>query len=267
MIQVTGQKEPLIKLIRDIQSPENRARFDCYFAEGEKLVRRAFKYGGTVKSLLLTDRYSCSAEGQQIADLAEAAGVDCYVCTAGLLSKVLDSKPVPECLVIMERTLLRLPEALSTGNFVFMIESCENADNLGMLLRCADAAGVDAVVLAGNCVEPFNRKTVRGSRGAVFTLKIAIEPDIFKVIEATRSAGYSIFSSSANTDTVYSNISMQGPTIIAVGNEHTGISDTLRQSSDSVVRIPMLGKINSLNIATAASVLLYEYIRQRACSI
>jgi TrmH family RNA methyltransferase len=263
MTSVSGQKDPLVKLIREIQTAEGRALHSCYFAEGEELVRRACSYGGKVRSLLLTDKFASSASGIEIAELASERGVECFVCSSGLLSKILDAKPVQECLIVVDRVLTGLQQVFTGTGFVFMIESCENSDNLGMLLRCADAAGVDSVILAGNGVEPFNRKTVRGSRGAVYTVPICIEPDVQAVLDAAHNADYRVIASSANCDTLHTGVSMVGPTVIIVGNEHTGISETVRAGSEAVVRIPMFGKINSLNIATAASVLLYEYIRQR----
>ena len=137
-------------------------------------------------------------------------------------------------------------------------------DNLGMLLRSAEAAGVSGVVLAAGTVDPFGRRVVRGSRGAVFTVPISIQRDPAGVIEEARALGLQAVAASANADALYTDIDYTRPTLLAVGNEHTGVSDAVREVSDCVVRIPMLGRINSLNIAAAASVLLYEAVRQRA---
>lgn len=263
MKTVSGQKDPLVKLIREIQTAEGRILHSCYFAEGEELVRRACTYGGNVQSLLLTEKFAAFESGAEIAELASKRGAECFICSSGLLSKILDAKPVPECLIVVERDLADLRTAFSSSGLVFMIESCENSDNLGMLLRCADAAGVDSVVLAGDTVEPFNRKTVRGSRGAVFTVPICIEPDVQTVLDAACKSNFRVIASSANCSDLHTRIDMSGATVIVVGNEHTGISEIVRTGSQAVVRIPMFGRINSLNIATAASVLMYEYIRQR----
>lgn len=262
MRSVTGQKDPLIKLVRDIQNVEGRVEHSCYFAEGEELVKRAFEYGGTVRYLLMTDKYADTDTGAYLQQLASERHVDSYICSSGLLSKILDAKPVPECLAVVDRILIDTRQAFNGEGFVFAIESCENSDNLGMLLRCGDAAGAGAVVLTGNSVEPFNRKTVRGSRGAVFTVPLCIEPDPQVLLNIAHSSGYRVVSSSANCNTLYTDADMTGKVVIVVGNEHTGISDTMRNGSDAVVRIPMFGRINSLNIATAASVLMYECIRQ-----
>lgn len=263
MRNADGQKDPLIKLIRELQTQEGRISNSLFFAEGDELSRRAFEYGGNVRTLLLTEKYADSSSGKELLETAFERNTECVVCTSGLLGKILDAKPVPECLVVVERIDIGLRQALEYNKFILMIEACENSDNLGMLLRCADAAGVDSVVLAGDCVEPFNRKTVRGSRGAVFTVPISIEKDTAEVIKQAHNLGLRVIGSSANCDLLYYDVDLSKPIVMVVGNEHTGISETVRNEADSIVRIPMGGHINSLNIATAASALLYECIRQK----
>ncbi len=144
-----------------------------------------------------------------------------------------------------------------------MVESCENADNLGMLLRSTDAAGISSVILTENTVDPFCRRSVRGSRGAVFTVPICMHRNSAEVIEAARKNGLRVIATSANADLSYDSPDYTLPTMLIVGNEHTGISNTVRKMADAVVRIPMLGRINSLNIAVAASLVMYEAVRQR----
>ena len=144
-----------------------------------------------------------------------------------------------------------------------MVEHGENADNLGMLLRSADAAGASSVVLAAGTTDPFSRRAVRGSRGAVFSLPICIAGFARRAIEEASGRGLRIVATSANADTEYTAFDYTGPVMIVVGNEHTGLSAETRALADAVVRIPMLGRIHSLNIAVAASLVLYEAARQR----
>jgi len=265
MNRVTGQKDPTIKLLRELVSEDGRKHNKLFFAEGEELVRRAFDYGGRVESVLFTDKYTQTPEAQALLERAIAARVEVYQSTEGLLAKILDAKPTPECLAIAERKVAGLSDIFTDNNpLIQMVESCENADNLGMLLRSTDAAGISGVVLAGDTTDPFSRRVVRGSRGAVFTLPLCIHPSSAKVIDTAHEHGLQVIGTSANTDIPYTSVDFTKPTMIIVGNEHTGISDTVREMADAVVRIPMMGKINSLNIAVAASVVMYEAVRQRA---
>lgn len=262
--KITGQKDPLIALLRELTTEEGRLRSRRFFAEGEELVMRAFDYGGGVESLVLTERFASSTRSEAVLSRATSAGMEVGVTSEGLIAKTLEAKPVPECVAIVERKVARLEHVLSgERRLVLMVEHGENADNLGMLLRSTDAAGVDGVVLAADTTDPFARRVVRGSRGAVFTVPISIQHDAAVVVERARTSGFQVIASSAGSDVHHTRIDYAKPTMFVVGNEHVGISETVRREADAVVRIPMRGRINSLNIAVAASILLYEAIRQR----
>lgn len=264
MLRVRGQKDELMRRLRELTVESGRARRGLYFAEGEEMVGRAFEFGAGVSAVVLAERFADTEPGIRITGLAASAGLEVYSVTDGLLSKVLDAKPTPECLAIVERRVFSLPDALSSERpLVMMVEHGENADNLGMLLRSCDAAGATGVVLAAETTDPFSRRAVRGSRGAVFTLPICIQRESARVLAAARDWGLQVIASSAQGTKPFTEVDYTEPTVIVVGNEHVGISESVRELADEVVRIPMLGRINSLNIAVAASVLLYEAVRQR----
>lgn len=262
--RVTGQKDPNILLLRELTTEEGRRTRGLFFAEGEELANRAFAFGVRVHSLILSDKFVDSEAARVLLGKAESAGVPAFTASEGLIGKILESKPTPECLVIVERRVEGLSQVFEgCCPLVVMVEAGENADNLGMLLRSAEAAGVSGVVLTADTVDPFCRRAVRGSRGAVFTLRIGIQKDSARAITAARDAGLQVVASSARAETLYTRVDLTKPSLIVVGNEHVGISETVRSMSDVVVRIPMFGRIRSLNIAVAASILLYEAVRQR----
>lgn len=262
--RVTGQKDPIVQLLRELVGEDGRRRNARFLVEGEELVRRAFDYGGKVDSLILTERFAASRESEELLNRASLAEADAYSTTEGLLAKILEAKPTPECLAIVERRVTAIADVLATASpLLMMVEHGDNADNLGMLLRSTDAAGVDGAILAADTTDPFSRRVVRGSRGAVFTVPICIQYDAIKAITEAKKAGIQIIATSAQSDVFYTAIDYTKPTMVVVGNEHVGISEAVRTHADTVVRIPMRGKINSLNIAVAASLVLYEAIRQR----
>lgn len=264
MNQISGQKDPVIKLLRELQSEDGRYNNGKFFADGEELVIRAFDYGAKIDFVILAESYLRITSSKDIITRCELYKIPVYICSSGLLGKIVEAKPIPECVAVLQRETSVIVEIFKTKSFVMMVESCENIDNLGMLLRTTDACNVDGVVLSGDSVDPFSRRVVRGSRGAVYTIPITIEKDCQKAINEAKSNGFQVVCTTANTKTLYTDINYSTPTMIIVGNEHTGISDAVRVNSDAIVKIPMLGKINSLNIAVAASVMMYEVVRQRA---
>lgn len=264
MRKASGQKDPVVQLLRELTGEDGRRRQGQFFAEGEELVRRAFDYGGKVHCLIVSERFAAAPEAAELIDKAIRAGVEVVTATEGLLAKTLEAKPTPECLAVVERRIAPLVSIFSKASpLVMMVEHVENADNLGMLLRSTDAAGVDGVVLAADTTDPFNRRVVRGSRGAVFTVPICVSHDITRPVAEARKHDLQVIAASARSDVPYTAPDYARPSLIVVGNEHVGISDELRELADTVVRIPMRGRINSLNIAVAASILLYEALRQR----
>ena len=264
MIQhINSQKDPLIATLRRLQSIEGRAKENRYFADGETLVTRAFSFGADIESLILTDKFLKSSKSLELAQHAANINIPVFACTSGLLSKIIDAKPSAECVCIIRRKHHTIENVLAHGSFIVMVENGENADNIGMLLRSTDAAGVDGVIFAGECVDPFGRRVVRGSRGAAYTVPIAECSSSIEVIKKAKELGYQVIATSANTDMFYDCVDYKKRTMLIVGNEHIGISEIVRDSADGVVKIPMFGKVNSLNIAVAASVMMYEIQRQR----
>ena len=262
--QATGQKDPIIALLRELSTEDGRKRTERFFAEGEEIVKRAFDYGGGVHFLIVTERFSSNPKCAKLAERAQCAGAEIVTATEGLLAKVLEAKPTPECIAIVERKTAALADILNSPSaLILMVEHGENADNLGMLLRSTDASGLDGAILASDTTDPFARRVVRGSRGAVFTTPICIQHSAIKTVEAAKKAGLQVVATSAQSDLSFTSVDFTVPTMIVVGNEHVGISDELRSQADTIAKIPMHGKINSLNIAVAGSVVLYEALRQR----
>ncbi|MEI6971986.1 MAG: RNA methyltransferase [bacterium] len=264
MREVDGQRDPLMQMLRDLQNETGRRKHDRYTVEEAELVRRAIDLGSPIEAVVASDVFVRSAEGRHLLDKAAAAGLDTCSASPGLLGKMLGAKPTPDCVAIVRRRLASLDSILSSPSpLIQMVEHCESADNLGMLLRSTDAAGTTGVLLTADTTDPFSRRTVRGSRGAVFTVPLCIVSGTADVFERARKLNIQVVAASATGDRSYDMVDMTRPTMLAVGNEHKGLSELARSAADVCVRIPMLGKIHSLNIAVAASVLLYEAVRQR----
>lgn len=264
MREAGGQRDPRMQLLRELQNEAGRIKHDRYTVEEAELVRRAMDLEAPVEIVVAADTFARSAEGRHILDKAEASGLDACSVSAGLLGKMLGAKPTPDCVAIVRRKLAPLDSILSSPRpLIQLVEHCESADNLGMLLRSTDAAGTTGVLITADTTDLFSRRTVRGSRGAVFTVPLCIVAGAGKAFAAAKRQDIRIVAASANATTSYDEVDYTGPTMIAVGNEHTGLSAEAFKSADVVVRIPMLGRIHSLNIAVAASVMLYEAVRQR----
>jgi RNA methyltransferase, TrmH family len=145
---------------------------------------------------------------------------------------------------------------------VVVAESIEKPGNLGAILRTADAAGVDALLVCDPRADPWNPNVVRASRGTVFSVTV-VECDNASALEWIRSHKMQVLAATPSAEEMYADVDMRGPTAIAVGTEDAGLSDFWLENADMKVMIPMLGKVNSLNVSVSTALIVYEALRQR----
>jgi TrmH family RNA methyltransferase len=157
-----------------------------------------------------------------------------------------------------------LAEAL-TGRLAAICADVRDPGNAGTVIRCADAAGADGVVLAGKSVDLYNPKTLRASAGSAFNLPVAVEKDATAAVGAAREAGLTVLAAdgSGEVDLFDAGPLLGGPTAWLFGNEAWGLPAHLAGLADHRVRIPLLGRAESLNLSTAAALCLYESARAR----
>ena len=151
---------------------------------------------------------------------------------------------------------------LSESPLVIVAESIEKPGNLGAILRTADAARVDAVLVCDPRVDVWNPNVVRASRGALFSVP-TVECDNVSALDWLRSRKVRVLAATPAAETVYSDINLREPVAIAVGTEDEGLTDFWMSNADVKVKIPMMGKVNSLNVSVSTALIIYEAVRQR----
>ena len=152
---------------------------------------------------------------------------------------------------------------LTESPLLVVAESIEKPGNLGAILRTADAAGVDAVLVCDPRVDTYSPNVVRASRGAVFTVPV-VETNGAEALSWLHGRGFRILAATPAAEDEYTRQDLRGPLAVAVGTEAEGLSDFWMNRADINVRIPMMGKVNSLNVSIATALIVYEAVRQRA---
>lgn len=152
---------------------------------------------------------------------------------------------------------------LAPTPLLLVCEAVEKPGNLGAMLRTADAAGVDALLVCDPATDLGNPNVVRASRGTLFTVPVALAPGE-EAVAWLRARGITTVAATPHAQPLYTQVDLRGPVAIVVGAEDQGLSGRWLQHADRQVRIPMVGRVNSLNVSTAAALLLYEAVRQRA---
>jgi TrmH family RNA methyltransferase len=152
---------------------------------------------------------------------------------------------------------------LSQSPLVIVAESVEKPGNLGAILRTADAARVDALLVCNSRVDVWNPNVVRASRGAVFSVPVA-ESDNESALKWLNAHHIHVLAATPSAEELYFNLNLSEPVAIAVGTEGEGLTEFWMNGADLKVKIPMMGKVNSLNVSVSTALILYEAVRQRS---
>jgi TrmH family RNA methyltransferase len=256
-------KSGRVRTARRLARRVSRAELRLFLAEGPQAVREALGVPGCVREVF-------AAPGAH-PDLRDAAaGVPWHLADEQALSS-LSGTVHPQGVVAVCRFLdVSLPELLEgpadrgqrrSPRLVALCADVRDPGNAGTVIRCADAAGADGVVLAGDSVDPYNGKAVRASAGSLFHLPVALHRDAADAVSRTRAAGLTVLAADGRGEVDLEEAGDSGlldrPTAWLFGNEAWGLPAELADLADHRVRIPIHGRAESLNLATAAAVCLY----------
>lgn len=170
----------------------------------------------------------------------------------------------PQPVLAVARTWPTALDTLGAGlNRVLVLVDVADPGNLGTLLRCAEASGVDAVILAGDCVDLFSPKVVRASAGSLFRVSVAASADIAEALEWLSAAGLRLLGTDVERGSAHFESDLVNRVAVVLGNESHGLDDELSAALDEWVHIPIQGSAESLNVAMAGAVLCFEGLRQQ----
>ncbi|MBP3087047.1 TrmH family RNA methyltransferase [Mycolicibacterium fortuitum] len=235
-----------IKLQRHI----GRRRAARFLAEGPNLVEAALRRG------LVSEVFATEAALDRFAALLVDAPVQVVTERA---AKALSDTVTPVGLVAVCRMPeVSLDEVLAGApRLVAVAVETSEPGNAGTLIRLADAMGADAMILAGNSVDPFNGKCLRSSAGSIFGLPVVQAPDVDALMAALRAAGLQVLATTLDGETPLPDVDLTAPTAWLFGSEAHGLSPEIAAAADARVTIPMRGSAESLNVAAAAAICLY----------
>lgn len=254
-----------IKFVRSLKQRKYRDESKRFYIEGGKLIWEALDCGATVERLLFCPELLRSPAEQGIVSRAEGHGIPCAEVDRKVFERISDWDD-PDGLgavVVMRQT--RLGDVHPAGApLVVLLDSISDPGNLGTTIRTAEAAGASAVILLGPCVDLHNPKTVRATMGSFFGIPVIQCADDSEALDWLRAHGMQVIAGVPGAGPVYFEESYLGPTCFVVGNEAHGIRGAILRSCDRSVRIPIVGKADSLNAAVSSALLLYEVVRQRS---
>ncbi len=262
-LKITSAQNDRVKHAIRLRERRDREKEQLTLLEGYRELTRGREYGMEIVECFYSPSHFLGAnEMPLLLSLAEA-GVPVVELAPHLLEKIT-YRDRPEGLIAIAKmkrhTLDSIP--VYPDGLYLVAEAIEKPGNLGSILRSADAAGVDGLIVCDKCTDIYNPNVIRASTGALFSVPLA-EATSEETFGWLRRNNIRILAATPHTDQIHTGADMTGPVAIAVGREQCGLSDLWMRNSDLPVKIPMLGKIDSLNVATATTILLYEAARQR----
>jgi len=178
--------------------------------------------------------------------------------------KLSDTQTPQGVLAVVRARQYQLSDLLDSPNQLFLVlENIQDPGNLGTMFRSGEAAGVSGLILSKDTVDPYNPKVIRSTMGAIFRVPFYIADDLSETVKTLQNHGVVTYAAHLKGAVSYEKNNYQIPTAFLIGNESQGLTDALTEVAKKAVKIPMKGKVESLNAAMAATILLFEAMRQR----
>lgn len=258
---ISSKDNEIVKHIKKLKDKKYRDENNEYIVEGVKLVEEAVKENAPIKKIIICEDTTRTYEIPTNIML-EIARYECIYVTDKIFSSITQVTNPQGIMAIIEKNIEKETIDFSQ-DIIVMLDDVQDPGNLGTILRTVDSIGLNQIIVSKGTADAFNPKVVRSTMGAIFRLKIIESENLAQTIREIRKHHYKLVVTSLQTENSIYDIDFNKK-IIVIGNEANGVSKEIQEMADEKVKIPMLGKTESLNASVAAGIVMYEYVRQKA---
>jgi len=281
-IQITSASNPKIKEALDIKNKRSKYKHTAFIIEGTHLVETALASGNKINTVFFTDSFMAKKDGQKIlrqlsiksnknnpppppfskGGMGGFSG-EIFEVTEQIMHKLADTETPQGIIAIASYDIKSLEEIrFKSVPLIVAVDGVQEPGNLGTIIRTSDAAGADAaIILKGTC-DAFMQKTIRATAGSIFNIPI-IYTGTDKFLEWLKSSGIMLVATALDSGKLIFDAGLKNPIAFVFGNEAHGVSSEIKRKADLILKIPIYGKAESLNVSASAAVCLYEAVRQR----
>jgi TrmH family RNA methyltransferase len=261
--KITSPSNAQIKEAVVIRETGRKKGHSTFIIEGPNLIESALSTGAEIDRVFFAGSFGSRREGRETLKMLSQKTRGIFEVTPRLLNKIADTE-TPQGVVAV---VTYFPPALENIRLegpplLVVADGIQDPGNLGAIIRTADAAGADGVILLPGTCDPFMAKTVRATAGSIFSIPIVHAEEI-GLLEWLREKKIHLAVTAADAPLSIFTADLGLPVALVFGNEAHGVSETLRKAADLIAKIPIYGKAESLNVATSAAICLYEAVRQR----
>lgn len=260
-MQVISSKDnEFVKHVKKLKEKKYRDINQEFIIEGIKLVKEAIEEKANIKNIIICD--NCENSGIIPKDLMyEIAKYNCIYVTENIL-KTMSDVNAPQGILAIISMNNKNNEIDYSQDIIVALDDIQDPGNLGTILRTVDSVGLNQILVSKGTADCYNPKVVRSTMGAIFRIKIIECENLEQTLKETQKNNFRIVVSSLQTKNSLYDINFDKKVII-IGNEANGVEPQIQKIADEKIKIPMLGKTESLNASVATGVILYEYVRQK----
>lgn len=245
---LTSLKNPKVMAWRSLKDKKGRDEHNLFLVEGVRMVREALSSSFDVCALIVRDGYHPDF------DLPDT--VPAYLLPEHVFRSVCDTKS-PQGIA----AVLALKAREASGPRLLALDSVQDPGNVGTIIRTADAAGFDGILLSPDCADLFSPKVLRSTMGSIFRLGFSFPSSLPEALKELRDSGFSVLSSQLDGTPFFDRPAVGPAFVLVIGNEGNGISDAVKAVATHRLRLPMRGGAESLNAAVAAGIMMYDLTR------
>ena len=247
---ITSKDNEIIKNIKKLK--EKKYRLDSYIVEGIKMVKEAINENQEIALIAIREDFKIDFDTKKIKTVT---------ISNKIFNDISDVKTPQGILAVIKKNQNNQIE--TNSDYILALDSLQDPGNMGTIIRTADSANINQIIINKTTVDPYSPKVIRSTMGAIYRTNIIEVEDLKTTLREMKSKGFQIITTDLKaTQSIY-DINYNNKTVVVIGNEANGVSQEILQTADKKVIIPMLGKTESLNASIAASIMIYEYVRQK----
>ena len=259
MQRISSKDNSLIKHIKKLKEKKYRQQYGEYVVEGLKLIKEAINENAKISKIIICE----SEDNTEMIEnhlRYEIARFDCVLVPHNIFKTLSDVETPQGIMAIIEKSHASKKIDFNT-DIIVALDDVQDPGNLGTILRTIDSIGLKQVLVSKNTVDCYNSKVIRSTMGAIFRVNVIECDDLCNTLTLTKNNGFKIMVTSLKAKKSIYDVKYHKK-VIVVGNEANGVSESVIKLADEKLIIPMRGKTESLNVAVATGVILYEYVRQ-----
>lgn len=259
MQRISSKDNSLIKHIKKLKEKKYRQQYGEYVVEGLKLIKEAINENAKISKIIICE----SEDNTEMIEnhlRYEIARFDCVLVPHNIFKTLSDVETPQGIMAIIEKSHASKKIDFNT-DIIVALDDVQDPGNLGTILRTIDSIGLKQVLVSKNTVDCYNSKVIRSTMGAIFRVNVIECDDLCNTLTLTKNNGFKIMVTSLEAKKSIYDVKYKKK-VIVVGNEANGVSESVIKLADEKLIIPMRGKTESLNVAVATGVILYEYVRQ-----